>query len=306
MLDLPNLPHESAADGMLEEDAQLHDMSSRPKPEFDFEPRDHIDLAGPMIDIGARRAHVRLALRLPARRHRPPARRDRAVRARQARGKGFTPVMTPVLVREEALVGTRLLPRGARAGLRRRERRSRAVPDRHLGGRAGRPAHGRDPAPRPTSRCATAASRRASGARPARRARTRAASSARTSSTRSRCSRSAIPTARGTSTSCLLSIEREIADDSGLHYRVMNIAVGRPRRAGRQEVRHRGLAAGPGPLPRAHVVLEHDRLPGAQARRALPRARRACATCTRSTAPRSPRRARSSRCSRRTSAATAA
>jgi seryl-tRNA synthetase len=38
MLELPNLPHSSAADGMLEEDAQLHAMSDRPKPEFDFEP----------------------------------------------------------------------------------------------------------------------------------------------------------------------------------------------------------------------------------------------------------------------------
>ena len=45
---------------------------------------------------------------------------------------------------------------------------------------------------------------------------------------------------------------------------------GRSRRAGRQEVRHRGLAAGPGPLSRAHVLLEHDRLPGAPPRRPLP------------------------------------
>ena len=61
MLALPNPPHESAADGMLEEDAQLHEMSARPKPEFDFEPRDHIDLAGPMIDVerGARTAGSR-------------------------------------------------------------------------------------------------------------------------------------------------------------------------------------------------------------------------------------------------------
>ena len=51
MLALPNLPHPSAADGMLEEDAQLIDTSSRPKPEFEWEPRDHLDLAGPLIDV---------------------------------------------------------------------------------------------------------------------------------------------------------------------------------------------------------------------------------------------------------------
>ena len=37
----------------------------------------------------------------------------------------------------------------------------------------------------------------------------------------------------------------------------------RPRRVRREEVRLRGVAARAGPLPRADVVLEHDRLPGA-------------------------------------------
>ena len=36
----------------------------------------------------------------------------------------------------------------------------------------------------------------------------------------------------------------------------------RPRRLRREEVRHRGVAARAGPLPRADLVLEHDRLPG--------------------------------------------
>ena len=40
----------------------------------------------------------------------------------------------------------------------------------------------------------------------------------------------------------------------------------RPRRERREEVRHRGMAARPGPLPRADVDLEHDRLPGPPAR----------------------------------------
>ena len=43
----------------------------------------------------------------------------------------------------------------------------------------------------------------------------------------------------------------------------------RPRRLGRAQVRLRGLAARPGALPRADLVLEHDRLPGAAARHPL-------------------------------------
>ena len=110
MLALPNLPDESAADGMLEEDATLHEMSARPKPEFDFEPRDHMDLAGPMIDVerGARASGSRFAYLL-----------GDIVRLHQATvqyaldklvAKAFTPVMTPVLVREEALVGSGFFP----------------------------------------------------------------------------------------------------------------------------------------------------------------------------------------------------
>jgi seryl-tRNA synthetase len=110
MLDLPNLPHESAADGMLEEDAQLVEMSSRPKPEFDFEPRDHLDLAGEMIDVerGARTSGSRFAYLLGdiVRLHVAAVQYalDKLV------AKGFTPVMPPVLVREEALVGTGFFP----------------------------------------------------------------------------------------------------------------------------------------------------------------------------------------------------
>ena len=49
----------------------------------------------------------------------------------------------------------------------------------------------------------------------------------------------------------------------------------RPRRLGGQEVRRRGVAARAGPLPGADLVLEHDRLPGPAARHPLPPARRA-------------------------------
>jgi seryl-tRNA synthetase len=110
MLALPNAPHPSAADGMLEEDAQLHAMSSRPKPEFDFEPRDHIDLAGPMIDMerGARASGSRFAYVLGDLVRLHVATVQYALD--KLAGKGFTPVMPPVLVREEALVGTGFFP----------------------------------------------------------------------------------------------------------------------------------------------------------------------------------------------------
>jgi seryl-tRNA synthetase len=110
MLDLPNLPHESAADGMLEEDATVHAMSSRPKPEFDFEPRDHIDLAGSMIDMerGARTSGSRFAYLLGDLVRLHVATVQYALDKLAA--KGFTPVMPPVLVREEALVGTGFFP----------------------------------------------------------------------------------------------------------------------------------------------------------------------------------------------------
>ena len=46
---------------------------------------------------------------------------------------------------------------------------------------------------------------------------------------------------------------------------------GRPRRLGREEVRHRGVVPVPGALPRGHLLLEHDRLPGPPPRHPLPR-----------------------------------
>jgi seryl-tRNA synthetase len=110
MLALPNLPHPSAADGMLEEDAQLHVMSDRPRPEFEYEPRDHLDLAGRMIDIerGVRTSGSRFAYLLGDLVRLHVATVQYALE--KLVGKGFTPVMPPVLVREEALVGSGFFP----------------------------------------------------------------------------------------------------------------------------------------------------------------------------------------------------
>ena len=108
---LPNLPDPDAPEGMTEEDAVvLREEGERTS--FDFEPRDHLDIGTELglidMEAGARvsgsrfayvkgdlvlleLALVRFALDL-------------------VRGEGHEPVIPPVLVREEALVGTGFLP----------------------------------------------------------------------------------------------------------------------------------------------------------------------------------------------------
>jgi seryl-tRNA synthetase len=110
-LELPNLPDPSAPDGMTEEDAELIREVGE-KPSFDFEPRDHLEIGTELglIDMeraarlsGSRFSYlmgdlvmlelalVRFALEL-------------------TREEGHEPVVPPVLVREEALIGTGFLP----------------------------------------------------------------------------------------------------------------------------------------------------------------------------------------------------
>ncbi len=108
---LPNLPDPGAPDGMTEEDAVvMYEVGERP--EFDFEPRDHLEIGTELglIDMesaaklsGSRFAYlkgdlvllelalVRFAIDL-------------------VRAEGHEPVVPPVLVREEALFGTGFLP----------------------------------------------------------------------------------------------------------------------------------------------------------------------------------------------------
>jgi seryl-tRNA synthetase len=103
---LPNLPDPTAAGGP--EDEELRRVGE--PPELSFEPKDHLELAGPMIDMdhaaklsGSRFAYLRgdlvtVELALVG-----------WVLAK-LRGKGFEPVIPPVLVRERALYGTGFLP----------------------------------------------------------------------------------------------------------------------------------------------------------------------------------------------------
>jgi len=108
---VPNPPDPSVPDGQTEEDAVEIRRVGEP-PSFGFEPRDHVELAAPhgWIDLeraarvsGARFAYrtgdaalVELALYRFA--------VDRVL------ARGFTLVLPPVLVREEAMYGTGFLP----------------------------------------------------------------------------------------------------------------------------------------------------------------------------------------------------
>jgi seryl-tRNA synthetase len=103
---LPNLPDPSAARGP--EDELVREVGARPT--LDFEPRDHLELAGELIDMdraarlsGARFAYLKgelVMLELALVRW----------ALEKLRGHGFEPVIPPVLVRERALYGTGFLP----------------------------------------------------------------------------------------------------------------------------------------------------------------------------------------------------
>ncbi len=103
---LPNLPDPTAAPGP--EDELIRECGT--VPELGFEPRDHLELAGEMIDTeraarlsGSRFAYLRGALVLVE---------LALVRwaLEKVQGHGFEPVIPPVLVRERALYGTGFLP----------------------------------------------------------------------------------------------------------------------------------------------------------------------------------------------------
>jgi seryl-tRNA synthetase len=110
LLTVPNLPQDDAPDGGEDDAVVLRTFGERPA--FDFEPRDHVDLleAAGALDLeraartsGARFAYlkgeavllefalVRYALDI-------------------AMAHGFTPMLVPILVRRDAMVGTGFLP----------------------------------------------------------------------------------------------------------------------------------------------------------------------------------------------------
>jgi seryl-tRNA synthetase len=106
LVSLPNIPDQSAAPGP--EDELVREVGE--VPQLDFEPRDHLELAGEMIDMdsaaivsGSRFAYLKgdlVMLELALVRW----------AMEKLRRHGFEPVIPPVLVRERALFGTGFLP----------------------------------------------------------------------------------------------------------------------------------------------------------------------------------------------------
>jgi seryl-tRNA synthetase len=104
---IPNPPNPSAPDGFAEEDAEVLRIVGKP-PAFGFSPLDHLELGEIDMERAARVSGSRFAYRvgetalLELALYRFAL--DRLV------GKGFTPVLPPVLVRETAMYGTGFLP----------------------------------------------------------------------------------------------------------------------------------------------------------------------------------------------------
>jgi len=110
----PNVPHESSPNGFTDDDAEvIREVGALPQ--FDFEPRDHAEL-GQILGVldterAARTSGSRFVyllgdivlLQFALVRHAL----DVLI------SKGFTPVVPPVLVREEAMYGTGFLPTDA-------------------------------------------------------------------------------------------------------------------------------------------------------------------------------------------------
>ncbi|MGE5285664.1 MAG: serine--tRNA ligase [Micromonosporaceae bacterium] len=108
---IPNLPDPTAADGMAEEDAVEVDRWGE-QPVFGFTPRDHLELGSPSgwVDMarGARASGSRFAYRIG-----DVALAELALYRYVLDflgGKGFMPVLPPVLVGERAMYGTGFLP----------------------------------------------------------------------------------------------------------------------------------------------------------------------------------------------------
>jgi seryl-tRNA synthetase len=103
---VPNVPHESAADGMREEDAEvIREWGERTPTEG---AREHLELANYDMERGARVSGARFGFIIG----------DAALLSlslyrlaiERLTEAGFTPVLPPVLVREEAMYGTGFFP----------------------------------------------------------------------------------------------------------------------------------------------------------------------------------------------------
>jgi seryl-tRNA synthetase len=104
---VPSPPDPSAPDGFAEEDAvELHRVGEPPT--FSFEPRDHLELARIDTERGAKVSGSRFVYRVGAAALVELALYHFALD--RITSAGFTPVLPPVLVREESMYGTGFFP----------------------------------------------------------------------------------------------------------------------------------------------------------------------------------------------------
>src|SRR2546426_5135616 len=107
----PNLPHPTAPDGFTDEDAVEVRRHGDP-PTFAFEPKDHAELGAALgaldVERGARTSGSRFVYLLGDIVFVQFALMRNAMDVLS--GRGFTPVIPPVLVRDEAMYGTGFLP----------------------------------------------------------------------------------------------------------------------------------------------------------------------------------------------------
>ena len=133
---VPNPPHPSAPDGDSEDDAE--ELRRVGEPPALAEPREHTEIGRFDMERAARVSGARFGYVIG----------DSALVAMSLyrfaldhlAEAGFTPVIPPVLVREEAMYGTGFFPTDRIEHLRARG--GRALPDRDLRGRARRAPHG--------------------------------------------------------------------------------------------------------------------------------------------------------------------
>ena len=111
LLRLPNLPDETSPDGFTDEDAREVRTWGEP-PDLGFEPRDHVDIGIPLGLFDLERAAKVSGSRFAYLRAAAPYLQFALVRLAfdTLEARGFVPVIPPVMVREEAMLGTGFLP----------------------------------------------------------------------------------------------------------------------------------------------------------------------------------------------------
>jgi seryl-tRNA synthetase len=108
---LPNLPHGSVPDGLTEDD-NVVEREVGDKPTFEFDPKEHVELGESLGIFDSERAAKTSGSRFVYLTGPGAILELSLVRfaVDLLSGKGFTPVVTPVLVREHAMYGTGFLP----------------------------------------------------------------------------------------------------------------------------------------------------------------------------------------------------